>query len=267
MQDGDVILAENTRYHAGEEKNDPAFTKALAALATSTSTTRSRPRIARTRRPKDCASASSAAGRAMQAELSHLRSARNPERPVMAVVGGAKISTKIAARKLVGKVDTLVIGGAMANTFLAAEGHQIGKSFRRPINATRRAIMASARQGHRAAPRDVVVAREFKANALEQIVRTRRRDEEMILDVGPRTIQDFGQRSEKPKTVVWNGPFGAFEMPPFDAEPWPPPRPSPNDTRGKLLSVAGGGDTVAALAHAGVMDAFQLRLDRGRRVS
>jgi phosphoglycerate kinase len=199
----------------------------------------------------------------MEAELSHLSKAlENPARPVMAVVGGAKISTKIALlENLVGKVDTLVIGGAMANTFLAAEGRGIGKSLSEHDQMdTARRIMAKAQDAKVAVllPSDVVVAREFKANASNRIVGTHDvEDEEMILDVGPRTIQAFGRLLDKSKTVVWNGPFGAFETPPFDRGTVAAAKAVAERTTEKhLLSVAGGGDTVAALAHAGVLDAF-----------
>jgi phosphoglycerate kinase len=199
----------------------------------------------------------------MEAELSHLTKAlENPERPLMAVVGGAKISTKIALlENLVSRVNVLVIGGAMANTFLLAQGHEVGKSLaERDQLETAKRIMAKAESGGATLllPTDVVVAREFRAGASSRIVGASAVDEdEMILDVGPRTIQTFGRQLDKMKTVVWNGPFGAFEIPPFDRGTSSAAQAVAERTRErKLLSVAGGGDTVAALAHAGVVDDF-----------
>jgi phosphoglycerate kinase len=264
LNDGDVLLLENTRFHAGEEKNDPEFAKALAALGNIyVNDAFSAAHRAHASTEGVAHLLPSVAGRSMQAELSHLRNAlENPERPVMAVVGGAKISTKIALlENLVGKVDTLVIGGAMANTFLAAEGRGIGKSLSEPDQMdTARRIMAKAQEANVTVllPRDVVVAREFKANASNRIVGTQDvEEEEMILDVGPRTIQAFGRLLDKSRTVVWNGPFGAFEMTPFDRGTVAAAKAvAERTTEKKLLSVAGGGDTVAALAHAGVLDAF-----------
>ena len=264
MKDGDVLLLENTRFHAGEEKNDPDFTKRVAALgdifvndafsaahrahATTTGLAYLLP---------------SAAGRSMEQELTHLQKALgDPERPLMAVVGGAKVSTKIELlQNLVGRVEVLVIGGAMANTFLAAEGVAVGKSLYEPdhLETARKVVhMANESGAVILLPSDVVVAREFKANAPHRTVKTGEIGaDEMVLDVGPASIQSFKNRLITAKTLVWNGPFGAFEMEPFDAGTVAAAKAVAEATRaGNLLSVAGGGDTVAALAHAGVEDDF-----------
>ena len=264
LKDGDVLLLENTRFHAGEEKNDPDFTKQIAALgdifvndafsaahrahATTTGLAYLLP---------------SAAGRSMEQELSHLQKALgDPERPLLAVVGGAKVSTKIELlQNLVGRVEVLVIGGAMANTFLAAEGIAIGKSLYEPdhLETARKVIhMATESGAVILLPSDVVVAREFKAGAAHRTVKTGDiAADEMVLDVGPASIQSFKNRLVTAKTLVWNGPFGAFETEPFDAGTVAAAKAVAEATRaGNLLSVAGGGDTVAALAHAGVEDDF-----------
>jgi len=264
LKDGEVLLLENTRFHKGEEQNDPEFAKALAKLGdiyvndAFSAAHRAHASTEGIAHPLPCA-----AGRSMQAELSHLEKAlHDPERPLMAVVGGAKISTKIdLLENLVGKVNVLVIGGAMANTFLAAQGHAIGRSLAEKDQfATARRIMAKA-EGFGAKimlPTDVVVARELKPNTAARIAGIDGVDEDdMILDVGPRTIQNFGRALDKMKTVVWNGPFGAFETPPFDRGTVAAAKAVAERTRdGKLLSVAGGGDTVAALAAAGVAEDF-----------
>jgi phosphoglycerate kinase len=201
----------------------------------------------------------SAAGRAMEAELRHLEKAlTTPERPVLAVVGGAKVSSKIELlENLVGKVQTLVIGGAMANTFLAAKGISVGKSLVEPdYLETARKVMVMADQKKCALllPTDLVVAKEFKKNAAHRTVAvTDIAADEMALDVGPATISAFQKCLETTKTLVWNGPFGAFETEPFDAGTVAAAKAVAAATKaGTLLSVAGGGDTVAALAHAGV---------------
>jgi phosphoglycerate kinase len=264
LKDGDVLLLENTRFHKGEEKNDPEFVKALAALGDIyVNDAFSAAHRAHASTEGLAHLLPSAAGRSMEAELSHLSKAlENPERPLMAVVGGAKISTKIALlENLVARVNVLVIGGAMANTFLLAQGHEIGRSLaERDQLETAKRIMAKAESGGATVllPTDVVVAREFKAGASSRIVGIAAVDEdELILDVGPRTIQTFGRQLDKMKTVVWNGPFGAFEIPPFDRGTSSAAQAVAERTQdGKLLSVAGGGDTVAALAHAGVVDGF-----------
>jgi phosphoglycerate kinase len=195
----------------------------------------------------------------MQAELEHLDKAlSNPERPLLAVVGGAKVSTKIALlENLVARVETLVIGGAMANTFLAAEGIGVGKSLYEPDHLeTARNVIHLATQSGAALllPIDVVVAKEFRADAPHRAVKAGEiAVDEMVLDVGPETIAAFEKRLVATKTLVWNGPFGAFETKPFDAGTVAAARAVAAATRsGQLLSVAGGGDTIAALAHAGV---------------
>jgi len=199
----------------------------------------------------------------MELELNHLDKALGePERPVMAVIGGAKVSTKIALlENLVKNVETLVIGGAMANTFLAAEGIAVGKSLYEPdhLDTARRVIHLSTERGCAVLmPSDVVVAKEFKANAPHRTVGIRSvASDEMILDVGPASIEAFAKRLHNTRTLVWNGPFGAFETPPFDAGTNAAAKLVAAATKaGQLLSVAGGGDTVAALNHAGVADAF-----------
>ncbi len=210
----------------------------------------------------------------MEAELSHLQKALNePERPLMAVIGGAKVSTKIALlENLVKRVETLVIGGAMANTFLAAEGVDVGKSLYEPdhVETARKVIKLSTESGAAILlPTDVVVAKEFKANAAHRTVPVRQvAKDEMILDVGPATVEEFGKFLHNTRTLVWNGPFGAFETPPFDAgtvaaaRSWWPTR----TKAGLLLSVAGGGDTVSALNHAQRGRQFLVCLDGGRRL-
>jgi phosphoglycerate kinase len=264
LQDGDVLLLENTRFHKGEEENDPEFVRALAVLGDIYVNDAFSAAHRSNASTEGLAHAlPSAAGRSMEAELSHLsRALDNPVRPLMAVVGGAKISSKIALlENLIDKVDVLAIGGAMANTFLAAQGHPIGRSLteKDQLDTARRIMAAAESKGTTLLlPTDVVVAREFKAGAANRIVGVNNVDEdELILDVGPRTIQAFGRQLDRMKTLVWNGPFGAFEMPPFDRGTTAAAKAVAERTReGKLLSVAGGGDTVAALAHAGVVDDF-----------
>jgi phosphoglycerate kinase len=264
LKDGEVLLLENTRFHAGEEKNDPDFIRALAKLGDIyVNDAFSAAHRAHASTEGLAHLLPSAAGRSMEAELSHLSKAlEHPQHPVMAVVGGAKISTKIALlENLLARVDVLVIGGAMANTFLAAEGRAIGKSLAETDQYdTARRIIAKAQSANVTIllPTDVVVAREFKANTPSRIVGFNDVDEnEMILDVGPRTIQAFGRLLDKMTTLVWNGPLGAFEIAPFDRGTNAAAKAVAERTReGKLLSVAGGGDTVAALAHAEVLEEF-----------
>ena len=264
LKDGEVLVLENTRFYPGEEKNDPLFVKALAALgdlyvndafSTAHRAHASTEGLAHV--------LPSAAGRSMQAELEHLSAVlENPQRPVMAVVGGAKISTKIALiENLLAKVDVLVIAGAMANTFLGAEGHGTGKSLaERDQFDTARRIVEKARGLNVSLmlPMDVVVAEELAPNVKSRLSAANDvTPYEMILDVGPRTIQAFGRRLKNVKTLVWNGPFGAFETPPFDRGTVAAAKAVAERTRESgLLSVAGGGDTVAALAHAGVEGDF-----------
>jgi phosphoglycerate kinase len=264
MQNGDVVLLENTRFHPGEEKNDPAFSKALASLGDIyVNDAFSAAHRAHASTEGIAHLLPSAAGRSMQAELSHLeRATDNPELPLMAVIGGAKISSKIAVlENLTARVDVLVIGGAMANTFLAAQGISIGRSLTESnqTGVANRVIAAAQTRGVKLLlPTDVAVAHQLMANASNRIVGVSQVEEgEMILDVGPRTIQTFGRELAKVKTVLWNGPLGAFETPPFDRGTTAAAKAVAELTRdGKLLSVAGGGDTVAALAHAGVEGDF-----------
>jgi phosphoglycerate kinase len=199
----------------------------------------------------------------MQAELGALeRALGSPERPVVAVVGGAKVSTKLELLgNLIGKVDTLVIGGGMANTFLAAQGSDVGKSLaEHDLGDTARDVMAKAKDADCAIllPTDVVVAREFKAGAANEIVpATACPPDAMILDAGPASIAAIAAAFAEAKTLVWNGPLGAFEIEPFNAATDAAARQAAGLTRaGKLLSVAGGGDTVAALNASGSADAF-----------
>jgi len=264
LKDGEVLLLENTRFHPGEENNDPAFAKQVASLgdifvndafsaahrahATTTALAYLLP---------------SAAGRAMEAELTHLKKALgDPERPLLAVVGGAKVSTKIELlQNLVTRVEVLVIGGAMANTFLAAEGVAIGKSLYEPhhLETARRVLHMATESGAAILlPSDVVVAREFKEGAPHRTVTVGEiAADEMVLDLGPASIHAFENRLVTAKTLVWNGPLGAFEMKPFDRGTVAAAKAVAAATKaGNLLSVAGGGDTGAALAHAGVENDF-----------
>jgi phosphoglycerate kinase len=264
LKDGDVLLLENTRFHPGETKNDPAFVKQLAALGDIfVNDAFSAAHRAHASTAGIAALLPSVAGRAMEEELRHLEKAlSHPERPVLAVVGGAKVSSKIALLEhMVKRVETLVIGGAMANTFLAAEGLLVGKSLYEPefLDTARKVIHMATESGCAILlPTDVVVAKELKPGAAQRTVSTADISaDDMALDVGPKTIAAFKKRLETTKTLVWNGPFGAFETPPFDKGTVAAARAVANATKnGKLLSVAGGGDTVAALAHAGVEDSF-----------
>ncbi len=264
LQDGEVALLENTRFHAEEEKNDDSFARQLAALGDLfVNDAFSSAHRAHASTEGVARHLPSVAGRSMQAELEHLsRALANPERPLLAVVGGAKVSSKLdLLQNLVAKVDTLVIGGAMANTFLAAQGLSVGKSLHEPdLLETARKVMAAAKAAGVTIllPVDVVVAKEFKAGAASRTCAVDQIGaDEMALDVGPATIQAFQAHLAASRTLVWNGPFGAFETPPFDAGTVAAARAVAAATRaGNLLSVAGGGDTVAALAHSGVENDF-----------
>ncbi len=264
LKDGDVLLLENTRFHKGEEANDPDFVKQIAKLGDIfVNDAFSAAHRAHATTEGIAHLLPSVAGRAMQAELSHLHQALDdPKRPVMAVVGGAKVSTKIQLLEhLIGKVDILVIGGAMANTFLAAEDIFVGRSlYEANQMTTARRIVSLANDTGTVLllPVDVVVATEFKKNAHHRTVPVREVGEnEMILDVGPDTIDEFERRLHTTATLVWNGPFGAFETRPFDRGTVAAAKLVAARTRaGRLLSVAGGGDTVAALNHAGVAGDF-----------
>ncbi len=264
LKDGDVLLLENTRFHKGEEANDAEMAKQLASLGDIfVNDAFSAAHRAHASTEGVARLLPNAAGRSMQAELTHLEKALgNPERPLMAVVGGAKVSTKIELlQNLVKRVETLVIGGAMANTFLAAEGIKVGKSLYEPdhLETARQVIrMANDAGAVILLPADVVVAKEFKAGAAHRTVAVSGiANDEMALDVGPDSIKAFENRLLVTRTLVWNGPFGAFETAPFDKGTVAAAQKVASLTRaGQLLSVAGGGDTVAALAHAGVEEDF-----------
>jgi phosphoglycerate kinase len=262
MARGDVLVLENTRYHAEEEKNDPAFAAELAKLAdiyVNDAFSTAHRAHASTEGVAHLLPAY--AGRLMQAELEALDAALgNPVRPVAAIVGGAKVSTKLELLgNLLSKVDVLVIGGAMANTFLAAQGIAVGKSLQEAeLHDTARGIMAQAKGGRCeiVLPVDAVVATEFKPNVPTRTVGINDVPaDSMILDVGPATVAALIERLAALKTLVWNGPLGAFETPPFDAATTTIARAVAAATQsGALRSVAGGGDTVSALRHAGVLD-------------
>jgi phosphoglycerate kinase len=264
MKDGDVLCLENTRFHRGEEKNDPAFVDALASLgdiwvndafSVSHRAHASTEGIAH-RLP-------AYAGRSLEAELAALAAAlETPERPLAAIVGGAKVSTKLdLLGNLLARVDTLIIGGGMANTFLAAQGRPVGKSLcEHDLAQTARDIMHKAKVENReiVLPVDAVVAKEFRAHPptrvspLDDVA-----EDEMILDIGPRTVEHVISVLARTKTLVWNGPFGAFETEPFDTGTVEVAEAVAELTRaGKLVSIAGGGDTVAALNAANAATRF-----------
>ena len=261
---GDVLLLENTRFHAGEEKNEPDFAAAIAKLGDIyVNDAFSAAHRAHASTEGVAKLLPSYAGRAMQAELEALAKAlSSPERPVVAVVGGAKVSTKLdLLGNLVSKVDYLVIGGGMANTFLAAHGVDVGKSLcEKDLVGTALEIEQKAKAAGCTIvlPSDGRLAKEFKANAESRVAPVGEvAADEMILDVGPKASAEVGEVFAKAKTLVWNGPFGAFEIEPFDAGTNAAAQKAAELTEaGKLLSVAGGGDTVAALNHAGVADKF-----------
>ena len=264
LKPGEVLLLENTRFHKGEEDNDDAMARELAALGDIfVNDAFSAAHRAHASTEGVARLLPNAAGRSMQAELTHLEKALgNPQRPLMAVVGGAKVSTKIELlQNLVKRVETLVIGGAMANTFLAAEGINVGKSLYEPdhLETARQVIrMANDAGAVILLPKDLVVAKEFKPGAAHRTVPAGNiGPDEMALDVGPDSIKAFENRLLTTRTLVWNGPFGAFETEPFDRGTVAAAQMVASLTRsGQLLSVAGGGDTVAALAHAGVEGDF-----------
>lgn len=264
LENGGVLLLENTRYHKGEEKNDPDFAKALAengdiyvndAFSAAHRAHGSTEGIAKL--------LPAYAGRTMQAELEALGSALGePKRPVLAVVGGAKVSSKIdLLENLVSKVDMLVIGGGMANTFLAAKGIKVGKSLcEHDLADTANTIMAAAEKAgcEIVLPTDAVVAREFKAGAENETVSLDAVPEDaMILDVGVDSVNYVRTKIDTASTLVWNGPLGAFEIEPFDVATVAAAQHAAERTKaGQLNSVAGGGDTVAALNHADAADSF-----------
>jgi len=264
MKNGDIVCLENTRFHRGEEQNDPVFTDALAALGDIW--------------VNDAFSAAHRAhasteglghklpaytGRNMQAELDALtRALESPQRPVAAIVGGAKVSTKLdLLGNLLMKVDTLIIGGGMANTFLAAQERAVGKSLcEHDLAATARGILFKASVHHCeiVLPVDAVVTKEFRAHAPWRVTPIDAvAADEMILDIGPRTIEHVVSVLARTKTLVWNGPFGAFEMEPFDNGTVEVAEAAAELTQaGRLASIAGGGDTVAALNAAGAAKRF-----------
>jgi phosphoglycerate kinase len=256
---GDTLLLENTRFHGGEETNDPALADALAALGdVYVNDAFSAAHRAHASTEGLARRLPAAAGRLMQAELKALSAALSaPERPVVAVVGGAKVSSKLdLLGNLIAKVDQIVIGGGMANTFLAAKGVDVGKSLcEHDLLDTARAIIAKAEAAgcELVLPVDVVVAREFKANAAcETVAADACPSDAMILDAGPKSVAEVARRFEAARTVVWNGPLGAFEIAPFNAATDAAALTAARLTEeGKLLSVAGGGDTVAALNASG----------------
>jgi len=264
LKSGEVLLLENLRFHAEEEANDAAFAKQLAVLGDLyVNDAFSAAHRAHASTAALAKLLPAAAGRLMQAELDHLAQAlEKPQRPVAALVGGAKVSTKIdLLRNLVAKVDVLIVGGGMANTFLAARGLEIGGSLaERDMADTARAIEKAAAKRDCAIilPVDAVIATKLEVGVESRVADVKAvPKDQLILDVGPATIGQINHRLESCRTLVWNGPLGAFETPPFDRGTVVVAQAAARLTEaGKLLSVAGGGDTVAALAHAGVIDKF-----------
>jgi phosphoglycerate kinase len=264
MRPGDVTLLENLRFHPGEEKNDPAFAGALAAngelyvddaFSAAHRAHASTEAIARI--------LPAYAGEAMRRELDALEAALgSPQRPVLGIVGGSKVSTKLdLLNNLVSKLDRLAIGGGMANTFLFAQGHEVAASYcEKDLAATAREIMARAEaQGcELLLPIDTVVAERAAAGEPARVRELGHIDEgERILDAGPRTIARLEAAMDASRTLIWNGPLGVFEVPPFDAGTTAAARHAGAlARRGALIAVAGGGDTVAALHHAGVTEDF-----------
>lgn len=264
MNDGDIVLLENTRFHVGEEKNDPEFVKALAAngdIYVNDAFSAAHRAHASTEGLAHVLP--SYAGRSMQMELEALgKGLGHPAHPVIAIVGGAKVSTKIdLLNNLVEKVDALIIGGGMANTFLAAQGLSVGKSLcEHELGETARTIMTKAKAENCSIilPVDAVVATRFEANAsnhrygIEAIP-----VDGMILDIGENSIERINGAIDDAATIVWNGPLGAFEMHPFDQGTVAvAKRVAERTKQKKLVSIAGGGDTVSALNHAGVAQDF-----------
>jgi phosphoglycerate kinase len=264
LQPGQVAVLENTRFHAGEEKNAPELVDAMAKLGDLyVNDAFSAAHRAHASTEGLARKLPAFAGRSMQAELEALQKALGePERPVAAVVGGAKVSSKLdVLNNLVAKVDHLIIGGGMANTFLAARGVDVGKSLcEHDLKDTALAILDKADAAGCTVhlPYDVVVAKEFKANAVNRTVNVHEVGaDEMILDIGPAAVEALGDALKTCRTLVWNGPLGAFELEPFDRATVALARIAAALTEaGQLVSVAGGGDTVAALNHAGVADKF-----------
>ncbi len=260
LQNGQILVLENTRFYPQEEANDLPFARQIASLGdVYINDAFSAAHRAHATTVALAELLPAAAGRLMEEELSALGKALDhPEKPLVALIGGSKISTKLdLLNNLIAKVDVLVLGGGMANTFLAAKGIAIGKSLYEPdMLDTARAIMdaAQGRGCHILLPTDVVVAAEMKAGAAHQTVLVNAVPaEQMIFDLGAKTVSEIKNTLTLCRTVIWNGPLGVFEMPPFDT--------ATNEVaiavsdltkRGKILSVAGGGDTVSALSHAGV---------------
>jgi phosphoglycerate kinase len=260
---GGVILLENTRFHAGEEKNDPELAKQMAALGQIyVNDAFSAAHRAHASTEGIAHILPAYAGKQMERELDHLDAALgNPKRPVLGIVGGAKVSTKLdLLQNLIGKLDKLAIGGGMANTFLFAKGVEIGGSLaeKNMADTARQIIEAAKEKCELLLPLDVVVAKEVKPHAearmcaLDEI-----QPDEKILDVGERTIRHLRDAMKHSHTLIWNGPLGVFEMPPFDQGTVIAAHDAAELAKaGKLIAVAGGGDTVAALNHAGVVDDF-----------
>ena len=264
MKPGDILCLENTRFHPGETRNDPDFVARLAALGdifvndAFSVAHRAHASVEGLGRRLP-----TYAGRAMQDELEALTKVlQAPDRPLAAIVGGAKVSTKLdLLGSLLAKVDILLIGGGMANTFLAARGYSVGKSLcERDLLPTAREIMEKGKVKGReiVLPVDAVVAKSFAANAPSRVVAVDGvGDDEMILDIGPRSIEHVCSVLARVKTLVWNGPFGAFELEPFDNGTVEVAEAAAELTAaGKIITVAGGGDTVAALNAAGAADRF-----------
>ena len=264
LSNGAICVLENTRFHAGEETNDPALTAQMAKLGDLyVNDAFSAAHRAHSSTEGLAHILPAFAGRAMQRELEALEKALGtPQKPVAAVVGGAKVSSKLdVLRHLVARVDHLIIGGGMANTFLAARGIDVGKSLcEHDLASTAEAILAAAEAANCTVhlPYDVVVAKEFRANPPIRTVNVHEvAADEMILDIGPAAVEALADVLKNCRTLVWNGPLGAFETPPFDAATVALARTAAALTReGSLISVAGGGDTVAALNQAGVAGDF-----------
>src|ERR1700733_2034073 len=262
LKPGDILCLENTRFHKGEEKNDSAFAAGLARLGDIyVDDAFSVAHRAHASVEAIAHLLPAYAGRAMQEELQALEKALHaPQRPVAAIVGGAKISTKLdLLGNLMGHVDTLIIGGGMANTFLAAQGKKVGKSLcENDLVPTAADILAKAKAQKReiVLPVDAVVAEKFAAHAASRVVSVDQVGAaDMILDIGPRSVEQVVSVLARSKTLVWNGPFGAFELEPFDNGTIEVAEAAAElTTSGKLVSIAGGGDTMAALNVAGVTD-------------
>ncbi len=264
MQEGDYLLLENTRFHTGEEKNSEAFIDALASLGdVYVNDAFSCAHRAHASTEGLAHRLPSFAGRSMQVELEILTNLlSHPVRPVMAIVGGAKVSTKLELLgNLMRRVDILVIGGGMANTFLAAQGKKIGKSLceMELANVARQIVAdAAAENCEVVLPDDVVVAQKFAAGAPSRVVSVDAvGEDDMILDIGPKSVARVEALLEKTRTLVWNGPFGAFEIPPFDAGTMEIAAAAARLTKsGQHESIAGGGDTIAALNKADAAKEF-----------